>query len=64
MSKDDCKVRDTKVAASLRKLIEANHFLADMESLEALMPMLLDLLGVLQTLKLRRCYSTIRNGIF
>lgn len=43
MSKDDCKVRDTKVAASLRKLIEANQILADIDSLEALMPMLLDL---------------------
>lgn len=43
MNKDDGKGSETKVAASLRKLIEANHFLAEMESLTALLPTLLDL---------------------
>jgi len=35
--------RDKKIASRLRKLIEANHTLADMESLEELLPRLLDL---------------------
>ena len=35
--------RETKISRRLRRLIEANHSLADMESLEELLPRLLDL---------------------
>jgi serine phosphatase RsbU (regulator of sigma subunit) len=43
MSNDSGDRRETKVASRLRKLIEANHSLADMESLQQLLPRLLDL---------------------
>ena len=37
------KVNETKVANRLKKLIEANQYLADIASLDALFPRLLDL---------------------
>ena len=37
------KVNETKVANRLKKLIEANQYIADIESLDALFPRLLDL---------------------
>ena len=37
------KINETKVAKQLKKLIEANQYLADIESLDALFPRLLDL---------------------
>lgn len=43
MAKDNSDRSDTKIAGRLRKLIEANHTLADTESLEQLLPRLLDL---------------------
>jgi len=43
MDKDRSDRSETKVASRLRKLIEANHSLADMESLEQLLPRLINL---------------------
>jgi serine phosphatase RsbU (regulator of sigma subunit) len=42
MSTEDPRSIDRKISSRLRKLIEANHSLADMESLEQLMPRLLN----------------------
>ena len=43
MSMEKYKINKTKVANRLKKLIEANQYIADIESLDALFPRLLDL---------------------
>ena len=43
MIKDNCGDDETNIAKRLKKLIEANQYLADIESIDALLPMLLEL---------------------